>query len=95
MANDVVVVVFDLDKTIIDCDSDNWVVDELGFNELFTHLLPLMPLNSLTDRMMMELHSQGKTIHDTEECLKRTPIDTAVISAIKSAYAFGCDLRIL
>ncbi|GMN35972.1 hypothetical protein TIFTF001_005671 [Ficus carica] len=32
MANDVVIV-FDFDKTIIDCDSDNWVVDELGFNE--------------------------------------------------------------
>ena len=42
-----VVVVFDFDKTIIDCDSDNWVVDELGLTPLFTQLLPTMPWNSL------------------------------------------------
>lgn len=41
------VVVFDFDKTIIDCDSDNWVVDELGATDLFNQLLPTMPWNSL------------------------------------------------
>lgn len=42
-----IIVVFDFDKTIIDCDSDNWVVDELGFTDLFNKLLPTMPWNSL------------------------------------------------
>lgn len=42
-----IVVVFDFDKTIIDCDSDNWVVDELGATDLFNQLLPTMPWNSL------------------------------------------------
>ena len=42
-----VVIVFDFDKTIIDCDSDNWIVDELGVAQLFTQLLPTLPLNSL------------------------------------------------
>ena len=42
-----VVVVFDFDKTIIDLDSDNWVVDELGATDLFNQLLPTMPWNSL------------------------------------------------
>lgn len=42
-----IVIVFDFDKTIIDVDSDNWVVDELGFTELFNQLLPTMPWNSL------------------------------------------------
>lgn len=42
-----VVVLFDFDKTIIDCDSDNWVVDELGFTDMFNELLPTMPWNSL------------------------------------------------
>jgi hypothetical protein len=42
-----IVAVFDFDKTIIDCDSDNWVVDELGATDLFTDLLPTMPWNSL------------------------------------------------
>ena len=41
------VVIFDFDKTIIDCDSDNWVLDELGATELFNQLLPTMPWNSL------------------------------------------------
>ncbi|PON76700.1 Pyridoxal phosphate phosphatase-related [Parasponia andersonii] len=91
-----VVIVFDFDKTILECDSDNWVVDELGANELFTHLLPTLPWNSLMDRMMMELHSWGKTIHDIEDCLKRAPIHPSIISAVKSsAYSFGCEVRIL
>jgi pyridoxal phosphate phosphatase PHOSPHO2 len=42
-----IVVVFDFDKTIIDVDSDNWVIDELGFTESFNQLLPTMPWNSL------------------------------------------------
>ncbi|KAJ4961981.1 hypothetical protein NE237_021891 [Protea cynaroides] len=42
-----ILVIFDFDNTIIDCDSDNWVVDELGFNQLYNELLPTMPWNSL------------------------------------------------
>jgi len=45
--NNNIVIVFDFDKTIIDVDSDNWVVDELGFTDLFNQLLPTMPWNSL------------------------------------------------
>ncbi|KAK8664334.1 hypothetical protein V6N13_084127 [Hibiscus sabdariffa] len=90
-----IVVIFDFDKTIIDCDSDNWVVDELGFTELFNRLLPTMPWNSLMDTMMKEIHAQGKTIGDIVDVLKRTPIHPRVVSAIKSAYALGCELRIV
>jgi len=42
-----IVVVFDFDKTIVDVDSDNWVIDELGFTDLFNQLLPTMPWNTL------------------------------------------------
>ncbi|XP_077228363.1 inorganic pyrophosphatase 1-like isoform X2 [Tasmannia lanceolata] len=84
-----IVVVFDFDKTIIDCDSDNWVVDELGATQLFNELLPTMPWNSLMDRMMMELHSQGKTIEEIADCLKRAPLHPQIIAAIK------CELNIL
>lgn len=42
-----IVVIFDFDKTIIDIDSDNWVVDELGFTDLFNQLLHTMPWNSM------------------------------------------------
>ncbi|PRQ31989.1 putative inorganic diphosphatase [Rosa chinensis] len=38
-----------------------WVVMEMGLNQLFNVLRSTMPWNSLMDRMMMELHLQGKT----------------------------------
>ncbi|KAK8581167.1 hypothetical protein V6N13_144206 [Hibiscus sabdariffa] len=84
-----IVVIFDFDKTIIDCDSDNWVVDELGATQLFHQLLPTMPWNSLMDRMMKEVHSQGTTTEDIVAVLKRTPIHPRIIQAIKSAQALG------
>ncbi|CAN0881725.1 Inorganic pyrophosphatase 1 [Linum grandiflorum] len=89
------VVVFDFDKTIIDVDSDNWVIDELGFTDLFNQLLPTMPWNSLMDRMMKEIYEQGKTIDDIVAVLNRIPIHPRVVPAIKSAYALGCELRIV
>ena len=39
--------VFDFDKTIIECDSDYWVVEEFGVTELFTQLHPTLPWNTL------------------------------------------------
>ncbi|KAI3521424.1 hypothetical protein L1887_10890 [Cichorium endivia] len=90
-----IVVIFDFDKTIIDIDSDNWVVDELGATDLFNQLLPTMPWNSVMDKMMGELHLQGRSIEDIEDVLKRTPIHPRVVPAIKAAYALGCDLRVL
>eukprot|EP00262_Sarcandra_glabra_P011575 TRINITY_DN2807_c0_g1_i1.p1 TRINITY_DN2807_c0_g1~~TRINITY_DN2807_c0_g1_i1.p1 ORF type:complete len:287 (-),score=52.32 TRINITY_DN2807_c0_g1_i1:38-898(-) len=90
-----IVLVFDFDKTIIDCDSDNWVVDNMGATKFFNELLPTMPWNSLMDRMMKELHSRGKTIDEIVECLKSAPLHPKIITAVKSAYALGCDLRIV
>ncbi|OEL28351.1 Inorganic pyrophosphatase 2 [Dichanthelium oligosanthes] len=89
------VIVFDFDKTIIDVDSDNWVVDSLGFTEQFERLLPSMPWNTLMDTMMGELHAAGKTLDDVAEVLRRAPIDPRVPAAIRAAYALGCDLRVL
>ncbi|KAK3002856.1 hypothetical protein RJ639_018122, partial [Escallonia herrerae] len=89
------VVVLDFDKTIINLDSDNWVVDELGATELFNQLLPTMPWNPLMDRMMKELHSQGRTIEDIAEVLKRVPMHPRIVPAIKAAHALGCDLRVV
>ncbi|KVI05877.1 HAD-like domain-containing protein [Cynara cardunculus var. scolymus] len=90
-----IVVIFDFDKTIIDIDSDNWVVDELGATDLFNQLLPTMPWNSLMDRMMEELHLQGTTMADIEQVLNRVPIHPRIVPAVKAAYALGCDLRVV
>ncbi|KAG8055610.1 hypothetical protein GUJ93_ZPchr0001g30768 [Zizania palustris] len=90
-----IVVVFDFDKTIIDVDSDNWVVDGLGATEEFERLLPTMPWNTVMDTMMGVLHARGKTLDDVAGVLRAAPIDPHVVAAIKACYALGCDLRIL
>ncbi|XP_021732785.1 inorganic pyrophosphatase 2-like [Chenopodium quinoa] len=90
-----IIVVFDFDKTIIDCDSDNWVVDELGFTNLFNQLLNSMPWNTMMDTLMKEMHVNGVTTNDIVEVLKRTPIHPRIVPAIKAAHAAGCELRIV
>ncbi|KAL7100077.1 hypothetical protein ACP275_09G126000 [Erythranthe tilingii] len=90
-----IMVVFDFDKTIIEVDSDNWVVDELGATDLFNELLPTMPWNSLMERMMKEMHAKGKTIEEIKDVLKKVPIHPRVVPAIKTAHSLGCDLRIV
>ncbi|XP_071711336.1 inorganic pyrophosphatase 2-like [Rutidosis leptorrhynchoides] len=90
-----IVVIFDFDKTIIDVDSDNWVVDELGATDLYNQLNPTMAWNALMRRMMEELHQQGKTIEDIKQVLTRVAIHPRVVPAIKAAHALGCDLRII
>ncbi|XP_057869961.1 thiamine phosphate phosphatase-like protein isoform X2 [Cryptomeria japonica] len=89
------VVVFDFDLTIIDCDSDPWVMKQLGVTELFESLLPTLPWNTVMDKMMGELHEQGKTISDIEASLRTIPLYPDIIRAIKFAFSLGCDLRIV
>ncbi|KAL9247404.1 hypothetical protein vseg_020840 [Gypsophila vaccaria] len=90
-----IIAIFDFDKTIIDVDSDNWVVDELGFTELFNELLPTMPWNTLMDTMMKAIHEEKVTIDQVREVLTRVPIHPRVVPAIKAAHAIGCDLRVV
>lgn len=54
----------------------------------FSHVMLCMLLY-FQDRMLMELHSQGKTIEDIAECLKKVPLNPRTISSIKSAHASG------
>ncbi|KAF2293354.1 hypothetical protein GH714_000984 [Hevea brasiliensis] len=90
-----IVVVFDFDRTLIDGDSDSWVVTQMGLSSLFNQLRSTLPWNSLMDRMMTELHSQGKTVDDIAECLHQTPLHPRIKTVIKSIHALGCDLRII
>ncbi|XP_027336489.1 inorganic pyrophosphatase 2-like [Abrus precatorius] len=90
-----IVVIFDFDSTIIECDSDNWVLDETDLTQKFYKLLPSMAWNPLMDRMMNELHSQGKTIEEIVEILNRTPMHPRIVHAIEEAYSLGCDLKIV
>ncbi|CAA6666098.1 unnamed protein product [Spirodela intermedia] len=87
--------VFDFDGTIIDCDSDYWVVDGLGATEIFERLLPTMPFNTLMDSMMKEIHEQGRSVEEVAHILKSAPLDPHITAVIKSAHALGCELRIV
>jgi pyridoxal phosphate phosphatase PHOSPHO2 len=90
-----IMVVFDFDKTIIELDSDNWIIDELGFTDLFNRLLPTMPWNPMMDKIMNQMHAQGVTIEDVEEVLRRTPMHPRIVPVIKTLHASGCELRIV
>uniref|UniRef100_J3L1M2 Phosphatase n=2 Tax=Oryza brachyantha TaxID=4533 RepID=J3L1M2_ORYBR len=54
-----------------------------------------MRWNPLMDRMMAELHAQGRSADDIRECLRSAPLDAHVLSAIRTASALGCDLRVV
>uniref|UniRef100_A0A0D9YPJ3 Phosphatase n=1 Tax=Oryza glumipatula TaxID=40148 RepID=A0A0D9YPJ3_9ORYZ len=90
-----VVVVFDFDKTIIDCDSDNWVVDALGATARFDDLLRRLPWNSAIDAMMGELHAEGRTVEEVAASLRAAPLSPRVAAAVETARALGCELRVL
>ncbi|GLJ29269.1 hypothetical protein SUGI_0577230 [Cryptomeria japonica] len=90
------VIIFDFDQTLIDCNSDPWVVNQLGAAELMNSLLRTnLPWTSLMDRMMEELHAKGKNVSDIQNSLKTVPLHPEMIRAIKSAHSLGCDLRIV
>ncbi|XP_040377165.1 inorganic pyrophosphatase 2-like [Oryza brachyantha] len=95
VGNGAVVVVFDFDKTIIDCDSDNWVVDALGATGRFDELLRRLPWNSAIDAMMGELHAEGRTVEEVAACLRAAPLSPRVAAAVETAHALGCELRVL
>ncbi|KAK1423870.1 hypothetical protein QVD17_19179 [Tagetes erecta] len=88
-------VIWDFDRTIMEDDSDRWVVTEMDLTHLFNQLRQTLPWNTLMDRMMEELHSQGTTIEDITNCLNRVELDPQIISAVRSAHTHGCDLKVL
>ncbi|CAL4970519.1 unnamed protein product [Urochloa decumbens] len=88
-------VVFDFDKTIVDCDSDNWVVDALGATRRFDDLLQFLPWNTAIDAMMGELHAAGRTAEDVRACLRAAPLSPHVAAAVRASHARGCELRVL
>lgn len=83
------VIVFDFDKTIIDSDSDNHVVDSLGFTEKFDDFLLTLPWNSAIDNMMAEIHKQGISVQQIADALNTAPLDPHIAAAIKSAHSLG------
>lgn len=90
-----ILIIFDFDRTLIEDDSDRWVLTNMGLTNLFYQLRSTLPWNSLMDRMLEELHLQGKTVNDIAVCLQQVPLHTRMIEVTKIAHALGCDLKVV
>lgn len=90
-----VTVIFDFDRTLIEDDSDRWVISNMGLTNLFNQLRTTLPWTSLMDTMAEELHSRRCRVEDIVECLKGVPLHPRTAAAIKSAHSLGCDLKII
>lgn len=88
-------VVFDFDHTLIDCNSDPWVVDHLGASDLMRSLRPSLSWTDLMDTMMTEIHARGNAISDIEDSLRKIPVQPEMIRAIQTAHSEGCMLRVI
>lgn len=60
-----------------------------NIRDIYVFVFHVKKKKNLQDRMMKELHEQGKIIEDIVEVLKRTPIHPRVVPAIKAAHALG------
>ncbi|GAA0138392.1 phosphatase [Lithospermum erythrorhizon] len=90
-----IMIIFDFDWTLIDDESDRWLISNTGLSQKFNELHLQLPWPSLMDRLMEELHLRGKTVDEIRECLKQVSIHPRIVAAIRSAHALGCDLKVL
>ncbi|KAL2501378.1 Inorganic pyrophosphatase 3 [Forsythia ovata] len=90
-----IVMIFDFDRTLIDDDSDRWVLTNMGLTHLFYQLQSTLPWNFLMSRMLEELHLQGRSVYDIAECLQQIPLHPRIIAVIRTAHALGCDLKVV
>eukprot|EP00243_Klebsormidium_subtile_P006602 TRINITY_DN2836_c0_g1_i1.p1 TRINITY_DN2836_c0_g1~~TRINITY_DN2836_c0_g1_i1.p1 ORF type:complete len:247 (+),score=28.70 TRINITY_DN2836_c0_g1_i1:261-1001(+) len=88
-------VIFDFDWTLIDDNSDTFVVEQLGAGDLMLSLRKELPWTQLMDRMMHELHLRGRTLPEIDACLSRIPLREAMARAIRRTAALGCSLHIV
>lgn len=88
-------VVFDFDWSLIDCNSDTWVVEKLGAMERMKSFRDTLPWTQLMDRMMTELHNDGRTLEDIDNCLRMAPIEQEMVTSVKFAAELGCELQIV
>lgn len=88
--------IFDFDHSLIDCNSDPWVVDHLGASQLMLSLQPAIPSwTDLMDRMMVELAACGNTVGDIEAALRKILLHPAMMRAIHAAHSWGWELRVI
>lgn len=89
------IVIFDFDRTLIEEDSDRWIISQMGLTHLYAEFRDKLPWTSLMDMLLGELHSNGITIEDITECLRKVPLHPRTEAVIRTAYDLGCDLKVV
>ncbi|RUP46390.1 hypothetical protein BC936DRAFT_147015 [Jimgerdemannia flammicorona] len=91
-------VVFDFDWSLIDNDSDNWIIAKLPeaqYARYRTLLAEKMQWTDLMNQMVGELHEQGFTQTQIEETLSKIPFHPSMLEAIKLMKDSNMELIIL
>ena len=93
-------VVFDFDWSLINENSDEYVVHALDpgggiWAAAEKKLAEGMQWTALMDWVAQELHAAGHTAADMQAALARVPMLPSVLCAVSIARAAGADMRIL
>ncbi|EFJ18355.1 hypothetical protein SELMODRAFT_113032 [Selaginella moellendorffii] len=89
------IVVFDFDWSLINCNSDTFVVEQMGASDLMRSLRRSLPWTDLMDTMMVEIMSRGRTLAEIEASLRTIPLDSSMSRAIRAVAAAGYELQII
>ncbi|KAG9319587.1 hypothetical protein KVV02_000612 [Mortierella alpina] len=89
--------VFDFDWTLIEADSDHWVIQQLGGDLVKNQedLFGKMQWTDLQDMLLGQLFDRGVTKQDLENTLRQVPMMPEVIAALRLMKAQGAELCII
>ncbi|KAJ3105109.1 hypothetical protein HDU97_008513 [Phlyctochytrium planicorne] len=88
---------FDFDWTVIDQDSDHWVVDQLStkLSVKMKELSGKMQWTDLMALMMKELHEEGSLKEDIVKTLSEITFNPAMTQVFETIKAAGGDIIII
>ncbi|CAO3571419.1 unnamed protein product [Mortierella alpina] len=89
--------VFDFDWTLIEADSDHWVMEQLAEDLVKSQedLFGKMQWTDLQDMLLGQLFDRGMTKQDLENTLRQVPMMPEIIAALRLMKAQGAELYII
>ncbi|BDA47728.1 probable pyridoxal phosphate phosphatase PHOSPHO2 [Coccomyxa sp. Obi] len=90
-------VVFDFDWSLVEENSDTWVLDQLGATHIFKRLKATgMPWTQLMDASLLAAHKElGRQQQDILEACVSAPFAACMRQAVAKLAARGCDLVVV
>ncbi|KAG0085654.1 hypothetical protein BGZ92_008817 [Podila epicladia] len=89
--------VFDFDWTLIEADSDHWIMLNLGkeFCEGKEEEFKELQWTDLQEELLGKMFDKGVTTQDIVESLQRVPFTPEIITALRLMKANGAELCII